>query len=83
MNVNQILKQAQEVKEAMDKVLEHQTDWDDTIEPEANTPDGLIPNSWVDESGVRHATIWEAGLPSRMRVIKSGNGYVCKDIGVF
>lgn len=35
MNVNQILKQAQEVKSAMDKVLEHTTDWDEAPDEEA------------------------------------------------
>ena len=49
-----------------DKVIEdttqaiHQTqirpeDW------EANTPDGLIPDSWVDDTGIRHAVIWDVG----------------------
>ena len=29
-----------------------------------------IPDSWVDEEGVRHAVIWEPGLPEYMRLEK-------------
>jgi len=48
-------------------------DYDSPFEPEANTPDGLIPNSWVGDDGTRHAVIWTTGLPIYMR-LKQVNG---------
>jgi len=46
---------------------------EDVPEPgwqEANTPDGMIPDSWVDEKGIRHCVIWDLSYPDHCRVIK-------------
>lgn len=59
---------------------EHTTDYDDMFEPEANTPDGLIPNSWVDESGIRHAVVWNLDEEIRYTLI---NGHVLLKESVF
>ena len=41
--------------------------------PQANTPDGLVPDSWVDDKGIRHAVIWETGKTEYMRLEKKNN----------
>jgi hypothetical protein len=50
---------------------------------EANTPDGRVPNSWIDENGVRKATIWETGLPERCRLVKKKGKWTLVEIGIF
>ena len=57
----------------------------DAIDPliEANTKDGLVPDSYLDDSGVRHATVWELGLPERMRLIKTKEGWQLIDRPIF
>ena len=46
------------------------------LEIEEETLEPIIPNSWVDEQGIRHAVIWEAGLPERMRIKKENDKWV-------
>jgi len=61
----------------------HSTDFDDDYTPEANTKDGLIPNSYITEDGRRKAVVWELGLPERMRLIKTKEGWQLIDRPIF
>lgn len=55
-----------------ERLFEHIGDGDETSEPEANTPDGLIPNSYI-EDGVRKVVVWDEGTETRYKLI---NGHV-------
>ena len=77
MNIDDVMKAANRAKDIADVSLLMGEAW------EANTPDGLIPNSWVDDNGVRHAVIKEAGMPDRCRLRKINGEWKLIDIGVF
>lgn len=49
MTPEDLLNKALQTKEAQDKWI-----LDGWGEPEANTESGLIPDTWVDEKGIRH-----------------------------
>lgn len=63
LHANKILEQALAFKAEMDESML----WD------ANTPDGLVPDFWTDDSGVRHIIVREEGPPDRMRLKKIGD----------
>lgn len=52
------------------------------FEPEANTPSGLIPSSYL-EGNVRHAVIFESTLPEAMRLEKIDGAWHLKETSVF
>lgn len=62
--------------------LEHSTDWDDDNLPEANTPDGLVPDSWLDEQGIRHIIVRDLDIEIRYRLDKDKKIQL-EEIGVF
>ena len=61
-----IIKVAEDAIKAIQSTqFEHSTDFDDLDQ----SPD-YIPNSWLDDGGIRHAVIFEPGLPEYMRLEK-------------
>lgn len=42
---------------------------------EASTENGLIPDSWVDDNGTRHAVVHSPSLPEYMRLEKVDNNW--------
>lgn len=49
---------------------EHVTDHDEfPDEPEANTPDGLIPGSWLKEDGTRQIIVWDLDFEKRYKLV--------------
>lgn len=51
------------------KAPEHVTDHDEfPDEPEANTPDGLVPNSYM-ENGIRKVIVWDLDEETRYKLI--------------
>lgn len=42
-----------------------------------------IPDSWLDDNGVRHAVIWGEGLPEYMRLEKIDGQWVLNEEAPF
>lgn len=51
----------------------------ETMDTETLELDAPIPNSWVDEAGIRHAVVWEAGLDEYMRLEKVDGQWILTD----
>jgi hypothetical protein len=69
------------MEQTLNDMLEvvHQQQFGDWAE--ANTPDGLIPDSWVDDAGIRHAVIWDLSDKQTMRIeLRDGSWEIINDL---
>lgn len=63
---------------------------DDALQVKSQMDEDLLelmepstPNSWVDDSGVRHAVVWNSTIDTNMRIQKQGKDWIIIDTGVF
>lgn len=66
----------------LDKMLEAKENYDSELIADLEEPD-YVPDSWLDDDGVRHITVWETGLDTYMRLVKVNGKWQLRDTGVF
>lgn len=76
MKAQLILNKALKSKEALDREI-RESSIDNRVDPQ------YIPDSWVDDNGIRHAVVWTDSMPDYMRLKKINGKWVLNEQAPF